>query len=81
MLVLGQIKERWFGALRGNVGKVSIQERLDSEQKSWTSREAALKRTIARCDTWLMEALGPEKAKGFKDNLLAVETKENGKVE
>lgn len=68
VLIVGQLKGAWYSALRITVGKFKLQERLDSEQKSFKDRAGAITVAIARAKEWFKENL-KEAAKGFDGNL------------
>ena len=72
VLVVGQLKDRWYSALRLTIGKKKLEERLDSEQKSFKQRYAAIKTAIARADEWLSASFGKESSKGFTDGFTAI---------
>lgn len=70
LLVVGSLKGRWFTALRVTVGKHSLSERLDSEQRSYKQRFDAVRHSGKRCLEWLKEHF-KEDAKGFEGPLNA----------
>ena len=72
ILVVGRLKGRWYAALRVNVGKVQIAERLDSEQKSVKERPAAVANAAKRALVWLATSLGDEASKGFEEPIRVV---------
>ena len=80
-LIIGQLGAKWYSALRGNVGAQKIEERLDSEQKAYKTREAAVNTACTRTLEWLEATLGKEAAKGFCDGIKKVAEGEVGKVE
>ena len=81
VLVVGQLKDRWYSALRISIGKKKLEERLDSEQKSFKQRYAAIKAAVSRSEEWLAASFGKESAKGFMDGLAAILDAEKDKEE
>lgn len=53
VLVIGKQGKRWFSSLRLRVGVFELQERLDSEQKSYKEREDAIRDAANRSKAWL----------------------------
>lgn len=80
-LIIGNIKGRWFSALRCNVGAQEIVERLDSEQMSFKARHDAIKRAAKRCSDWLKDTVGKDAAKGFDEKITAIVEAEKEKAE
>lgn len=80
-IIVGQLAERWYSAVRCNVGKERMEERLDSEQMSFKLRFDAVQRASKRCLGWLTDILGKDKAKGFVDQINAKVEAEKDKVE
>lgn len=72
VLVVGRLGGKWYSALRITIGKRTIQERLDSEQKAVKLRPDAVKVAAGRAQEWLAANLGAEAAKGFADTIKAV---------
>lgn len=72
VLVVGRWAERWYSALRIQVGDRRIQERLDSEQKSVVERADAVKLGALRARDWLVSTLGEKSAEGFFKPILDV---------
>lgn len=81
LLIVGQLGAKWYSALRGNVGAMKIEERLDSEQKAYKAREAAVNYACIRALEWLEATLGTEGAKGFAAGVKKVSEAEKDKVE
>lgn len=81
VLVVGQLKDRWYSALRISIGKKKLEERLDSEQKSFKQRFGAIKAAVSRSEEWLAASFGKESAKGFMDGLAAILDAEKDKEE
>ena len=81
VLVIGQLDGRWYSALRIFIGKKKLEERLDSEQKSFKARFGAVKAGFARADEWLNASFGATAAAGFKERFIALMADENGKEE
>lgn len=67
-LIVGKFGARWFSALRIKVGKSTLEERLDSEQRSWKTRTDAVSRAGKRASEWFKETFKDE-AKGFEEPL------------
>lgn len=80
LLIIGKQGDRWFSALRCNVGKVKFEERLDSEQKSFKQRFDAVNTASKRCWAWLNDTQ-KDAAKGFEAKIAEVVTAEQEKVE
>lgn len=80
-LIVGQLGNRWYSALRGNIGAVKLEERLDSEQKAFKAREAAVNTACTRALEWIAAMLGDEAAKGFTEGIRKLAETEAGKVE
>lgn len=81
VLIIGQLGNKWYSALRANVGAVKLEERLDSEQKAYKTREAAINFASTRALEWLEATMGKETAKGFCDGIKKLADDEAGKVE
>lgn len=81
LLIVGQLGDKWYSALRGNVGKQVIEERLDSEQKAFKERKVAIAIAAKRCDEWLALTLGKDAAKGFRSGIETAVQGESDKVE
>ncbi len=81
VLVVGQLKGRWFTALRMRIGRASIEERLDSEQRGSKERADAIHLGAKRAMTWITETMGKEKAEGFKQGILDMVEAQKEKVE
>lgn len=69
VLVLGRLSGKWYSALRVQVGQQKTEERLDPAGKKFKTRPDALKATVLRLQTWLVDSLGEETAKGFQDSI------------
>lgn len=80
-LVVGALNCRWFAAVRGNVGALKIEERLDSEQMATKKRFDAISRASKRVNEWLKINLGKDTAKGFADTIYQVVDAEAEKAE
>lgn len=72
VIVVGRMGGKWFSALRITIGKRTIQERLDSEQKAVKARPDAVKVAAGRAQEWLTANLGAEAAKGFAEGIKSV---------
>lgn len=65
VLVVGRFAGKWFSALRVKIGKVELNERLDSEQKCFKQRPDAVANGVKRVTAWAKENF-KEHAKGFE---------------
>lgn len=72
VLVVGRFEGRWYSALRITVGGRTLEERLDSEQKSVKTRPDCVKQGCKRAQDWLAINLGKDAAKGFEAAILNV---------
>ncbi len=74
-LTVGRLNGKWFSALRVTIGKNTVKERLDGEQKTTKGRPDAVKQGVKRFTAWVEEQLGKEPAKGFTNaaNLVIAE--------
>lgn len=80
-MIVGSQKNKWFAAVRGNVGAIKIEERLDGEQLATKKRIDAITRAAKRVNDWLKANLGKDTAKGFEDAIVDAVEAEQGKVE
>lgn len=71
ILVVGCLASNWFSALRINIGKTKVAERLDSEQRHYKQRSDAVADGVKRAGEWLKANL-KDLAAGFDDQLNAV---------
>lgn len=71
VMVLGRFQNKWYSALRIQVGKHKIEERLDSEQKAFKVRGDAVHRAGKRAMEWLKDNL-KDNAKGFEEPIAKV---------
>ncbi len=69
ILVVGQFGERWFSALRIRIGNHRLDDRLDSEQRSFKARSDAVRFACKRAGEWFTAQLGKDAAKGFEKGL------------
>lgn len=81
ILFVGKLKNKWFTAVRANVGAVRIEERLDSEQTSSKKRFDALQWASSRLAKWLKANLGKDVAKGFEEMIFKAVDGEKEKAE
>lgn len=81
ILVVGKLKNKWFAAVRANVGANRIEERLDSDQVSAKKRFEAIQWASARLTKWLKANLGKDAAKGFEEAIFTVVEGEKEKAE
>lgn len=81
LLIVGQLGDRWYSALRCNVGQVRVEERLDSEQKAFKVRYPAITTAGDRAFAWLEDVLPEGLAKGFKEGITKAVTAEKEKAE
>lgn len=68
-LVLGRMAGKWYSALRVQVGQQKLEERLAPDGKKFKTRPDALKQTIIRLQTWLVDSFGEQTTKGFADSI------------
>lgn len=80
-LIIGEQRDRWFTALRGNVGDKKLSERLDGEQKSFKNRWDAIQGAVKRLNEWLKVNLGKDASKGFEESTAKAVEPEKEKVE
>jgi hypothetical protein len=66
IVVVGRQRNRWFNALRIHVGKLSIDERLDAEQRGYKQRPDAVKQGAKAAMEWLTNNF-KDHAKGFEE--------------
>lgn len=71
VLVVGRFAGKWFSALRVKIGKLELNERLDSEQRSVKFRHMCVALGVRRVKEWAKEHL-KEHAKGFEDQFASV---------
>lgn len=69
ILVVGKLQNRWYAALRIRVGNVSLDERLDSEQRNYKNRFDAIKTHGKKALEWLKEHFKKD-ADGFEQPLM-----------
>jgi len=81
LMIVGTLKGRWYSALRVTIGRHMLNQRLDSEQPSDKSRWGAIKRQALWLETWMLEELGKEAAKGFKEPIEKALNEQKEKVE
>lgn len=81
ILVVGRLAGKWFSALRVKIGRLTLDERLDSEQKACKQRADAILSAVKRVNVWAKEALGRETAKGFEDHFSAAYESQKERVE
>jgi len=81
IVVVGRLKDHWYGALRVKIGTRSIKERLDSEQTTCTVRAVQVERSCNRFIDWVKENLGREEAKGFQNQAALVSAAHRERVE
>jgi len=67
-LIIGRQNAKWFTACRVTIGKHTLTDRLDSEQKATKTRPDAVKQAVKKYAAWLVEKLGKEAAKGFENH-------------
>jgi hypothetical protein len=71
ILVVGRFASKWFSALRVKVGKLALEERLDSEQRAFKLRPDAVSHAVKRVSEWA-KANMKEHARGFQDSFQKV---------
>jgi len=80
-MIVGSQGGKWFAAVRGNVGGIKIEERLDSEQMATKKRFDAITRAGRRVNDWLKANLGKDTAKGFEAGIIEAVEGEKEKAE
>lgn len=81
IIAVGELKGRWYSALRIQIGANKINERLDSEQKSYKTRPDAIRTAVKRAGEWISGTMGEQVWKGFADKIKAAEEAEKEKAE
>ena len=71
VLVVGRFGQKWFSALRVKIGKLVLEERLDSEQKAFKFRPDAVAMGVKRISEWSKANL-KDLAKGFEESFRGV---------
>ena len=71
IVVVGKFAGKWFSAARVKIGKLTLTERLDSEQKAFKLRADAVSTAVKRVNAWAKENL-KEHSKGFEDSFANV---------
>lgn len=71
ILVVGRFAGKWFSALRVKIGKLTLEERLDSEQKAFKYRPDAVSTAVKRINDWAKANL-KDLAKGFEESFRGV---------
>lgn len=64
-LIVGRIEKNWFSSLRIKVGDLKVDERLDSEQRSFKQRSVALTKGVKRAKVWFETNLPQEVANDY----------------
>jgi len=80
-LIVGRYAKRWFTALRVRIGSKTLEERLDSEQKSVKQRYDAITQAMKSYNEWLVKNVGKESAAGFQDGIHKILTSQKEIVE
>jgi hypothetical protein len=80
LLVVGRFGGKWFGALRVKIGKLELNERLDSEQPCTVTRADAVKVAVKRVNDWAKSNL-KDLAAGFQSSFNAVEKLHSERME
>jgi hypothetical protein len=80
LLVVGRFAGKWFGALRVKIGKLELNERLDSEQPCTITRSDAVKVAVKRVNNWAKDNL-KDLAAGFQASFSEVEKLHSERVE
>lgn len=71
VMVVGRFGDKWFAALRVQIGQRKLSERLDSEQPCAKKRYDQIKRKTKALQSWLVDNLGADTAKGFEGPIQA----------
>jgi hypothetical protein len=69
IIVVGMFNSKWYSAIRISIGKHKLEERLDSEQKTFRKRFDAITNAGKRAVEWLRKEMSKD-AKGFEDPLM-----------
>lgn len=80
IMVVGRLGSKWFSALRITIGKLALEERLDSEQRSYKERFDAVDAGSKRAWKWLKAEL-KEQAGGFESGLASAVEAQKERVE
>lgn len=64
VLIVGRFAGKWYSALRVKIGKLTLDERLDSEQRAFKLRPDAVRHAVKRVKDWAKENL-QKHADGF----------------
>lgn len=80
ILVVGSFNHKWYSAIRITVGRHQIEERLDSEQKSFKKRSDAIKVAGDAAIAWFEKTMAKDAA-GFKPGILEVVARNKERVE
>lgn len=67
-LIVGKFGKLWYQALRVKIGKLELNERLDSEQKGFKERADAIESATKRFTDWSTKNF-KDQEKGFQDGL------------
>lgn len=70
-LIVGKFGKLWYQALRVKIGKLELNERLDSEQKGFKERADAIESAAKRFTDWSTKNF-KDQARGFQDGLKAL---------
>jgi hypothetical protein len=69
VIVVGEWGGKWYAALRAQIGRFKLEERLDSEQPCYTKRFDGILRSGQRFMDWVLNSMGKETAKGFEESV------------
>lgn len=65
-IIVGKQGEKWYSAVRMQIGQSKIAEKMDSESPSSKKRSDAIARASKRALEWIANQLGKDAAEGFK---------------
>lgn len=68
-LIVGKFGKHWYSALRITVGRLKLEERLDSEQQGFRQRWDAITHAAKRAEKWYKKEF-KEQGQGFQEPLL-----------
>lgn len=80
ILVVGMFNHKWYSALRITVGRHQLEERLDSEQKSFKKRFDAIHSAAQAGIVWFEKVMAKD-APGFKPGILNAVAAQKERVE
>ena len=79
-IIVGRLGNAWFSAVRIVIGKLTLEERLDSEQRSFKKRYDAISHAAKRAMKWLKSEL-KDQAQGFEDPIFKAVKEQEERIE